>query len=160
MQKRIVILERRRRVHPWPAGSRSDWPLLCLGNTAALKSARPRWSTPCAKSSSSAEHPVVEYGPVPFQKKNTSLWLPKSAEIYFDFRKHRYYRRYSFDHYRLFSVDSEESARNPSVSPPTSQLPPKQIKQRRQVLNGPHLLFQFTFFQFTSSGLAPRKTRP
>ncbi len=60
-----------------------------------------------------SEHQVVEYGPVPFAKKNTSLWLPKSAEIYFDFRKHRYYRRHSFDHYMLFAIDSEEKRKEP-----------------------------------------------
>jgi tetratricopeptide (TPR) repeat protein len=64
------------------------------------------------------EHQTVEYGPVPFPKKNTSLWLPKSAEIYFDFRKHRYYRRHSFDHYMLYAVDTEEKRKEP-VSPPS-----------------------------------------
>jgi len=64
-----------------------------------------------------SEHQVVEYGPVPFVKKKTSLWLPKSAEIYFDFRKHRYYRRHSFDHYMLFAVDSEEKRKEPVVKP-------------------------------------------
>ena len=64
-----------------------------------------------------SEHQVVEYGPVPFLKKNTSLWLPKSAEIYFDFRKHRYYRRHSFDHYMLYSVDSEEKRKEPASKP-------------------------------------------
>ena len=54
-----------------------------------------------------SEHQVVEYGPIQFDKKNTSLWLPKSAEIYFDFRRHRYYRRHSFDHYMLFSTDTD-----------------------------------------------------
>ena len=39
-----------------------------------------------------SEHQVVEDEPIPFGKKNTSLWLPKSAEIDFDFRRHRYYR--------------------------------------------------------------------
>lgn len=62
-----------------------------------------------------SEHQVVEYGPVPFPKKNTTLWLPKSAEIYFDFRKHHYYRRHSFDHYMLYSVDSEEKRKEPEV---------------------------------------------
>jgi hypothetical protein len=33
------------------------------------------------------EHQIVEYGPVQFQKKKVELWLPKSAELYFDFRK-------------------------------------------------------------------------
>ena len=67
-----------------------------------------------------SEHQVVEYGPVPFLKKNTSLWLPKKAEIYFDFRKHRYYRRHSFDHYMLYSVDIEEKRKEP-VSKPEGQ---------------------------------------
>ena len=60
-----------------------------------------------------SEHQVVDYGPVPFPKKNTTLWLPKNAEIYFDFRKHRYYRRHSFDHYMLFSVDADEKRKEP-----------------------------------------------
>jgi tetratricopeptide (TPR) repeat protein len=64
-----------------------------------------------------SEHQVVEYGAVPFAKKKTSLWLPKSAEIYFDFRKHRYYRRHSFDHYMLFAVDSEEKRKEPVAKP-------------------------------------------
>jgi len=60
-----------------------------------------------------SEHQAVEYGPVPFPSKNTTLWLPKSAEIYFDFRRHRYYRRHSFDHYMLYSVDAEEKRKEP-----------------------------------------------
>jgi len=64
-----------------------------------------------------SEHQVVEYGPIPFQRKNTTLWLPKSAEIYFDFRKHRYYRRHSFDHYMLYSVDSDEKRKEPASKP-------------------------------------------
>jgi hypothetical protein len=61
-----------------------------------------------------SEHQSVEYGPVPFVSRNTTLWLPKSAEIYFDFRKHRYYRRHSFDHYMLYSVDSVEKRKEPA----------------------------------------------
>jgi tetratricopeptide (TPR) repeat protein len=64
-----------------------------------------------------SEHQIVEYGPVPFPKKNTTLWLPKSAEIYFDFRKHRYYRRHSFDHFMLYSVDTEEKGKAPGGTP-------------------------------------------
>jgi hypothetical protein len=62
-----------------------------------------------------SEHQIVEYGPVPFQRQNTTLWLPKSAQIYFDFRKHRYYRRHSFDQYMLFSVGSEEKRKEPAA---------------------------------------------
>ncbi len=68
-----------------------------------------------------SEHEVVEYGPVAFPMKNTSLWLPKSAEIYFDFRKHLYYRRHSFDHYMLYSVDANEKRKEPIAPPPTKQ---------------------------------------
>jgi hypothetical protein len=72
-----------------------------------------------------SEHQIVEYGPVPFAKKNTTLWLPKSAEIYFDFRKHRYYRRHSFDHYMLFAVDAEEKRKEPTVKPDEEPDAPK-----------------------------------
>jgi len=59
------------------------------------------------------EHQVVEYGPVPFEKRKVQLWLPQSAEIYLDFRRHRYYRKQSFDHYMLFSVDADEKRKEP-----------------------------------------------
>ena len=61
-----------------------------------------------------SEHQQVEYGPVPFGKTGTVLWLPKSVEIYFDFRKQRYYRRHSFDHYMLFAVNSDERRKEPT----------------------------------------------
>jgi tetratricopeptide (TPR) repeat protein len=60
-----------------------------------------------------SEHQVVEYGPVPFASKNAILWLPKNVEIYFDFRKHRYYRHYTFDHYMLFDVDVSDKVKLP-----------------------------------------------
>ena len=73
-----------------------------------------------------SEHQIVEYGPVPFQKKNMELWLPKTAEIYFDFRHHRYYRRHSFDHYMLFAVDADEKRKEPQVAPPANKTSPVQ----------------------------------
>ena len=63
------------------------------------------------------EHQVVEYGPVPFAKKKVQLWLPQSAEIYLDFRRHRYYRKHSFDHYMLFAVDADEKRKEPAAQP-------------------------------------------
>ncbi len=71
-----------------------------------------------------SEHQTVEYGPVPFPKKSTTLWLPKTAEIYFDFRKHRYYRRHSFNHYMLYSVDTGEKRKEP-IAPPVEDNQPK-----------------------------------
>jgi len=63
-----------------------------------------------------SEHQLVEYGPIQFGKSGTSLWLPKSAEIYFDFRHQRYYRRHSFDHYMLFAVNADEHRKEPTAT--------------------------------------------
>lgn len=64
-----------------------------------------------------ADHEIVEYGPVRFARKNTTLWLPKTAELYFDLQRRRYYRRHSFDHFMLFAVDSNDKA----LSPPSAK---------------------------------------
>ncbi len=71
-----------------------------------------------------SEHQQVEYGPIPFGKNGTVLWLPRSAEIYFDFRKQRYYRRHSFDHYMLFAVNSDERRKEPTASAAPQLAPP------------------------------------
>jgi tetratricopeptide (TPR) repeat protein len=69
--------------------------------------------TPMPEIQLMSEHQTVDYAPVQFPKSKTELWLPKNAEIYFDFRKHRYFRRHSFDHFMLFSVDMEEKRKEP-----------------------------------------------
>ena len=56
------------------------------------------------------QHQIAEYGPVQFQKKNVQLWLPQSVDLFFEINRHRYYRRHSFDHYMLFSVNSEQKS--------------------------------------------------
>jgi len=61
------------------------------------------------------EHQVVEYAPVKFPKSKEELWLPKTAELTFDFRKHRYYRRHSFDRFLLFAVDAQEKRKEPTA---------------------------------------------
>lgn len=70
-----------------------------------------------------SEHQRVEFGPVPFAKQNTSLWLPKNAEIYLDFGKHHYYRRHSFDHYMLFDVGVVEKDKVPPATPTSGPTP-------------------------------------
>jgi len=60
-----------------------------------------------------SQHWSVDYGPVHFPKQNEELWLPTKAELYFNFMKHRYFRRHSFDHFMLFSVDTEEKRKEP-----------------------------------------------
>jgi len=82
---------------------------------------------PIAQARFFTEHQIAEYGPVAFEKKNLELWLPKTAEVYLDFAGHRYYRRHSFDHYMLFSVDSEQKVHEASQNPhgPGSTTPKK-----------------------------------
>jgi tetratricopeptide (TPR) repeat protein len=64
-----------------------------------------------------SEYQSVDYGPVSFPSKSTELWLPKNAELYFDFRRHRFHRRHSFDHFMLFSVDAQERPKDPRFTP-------------------------------------------
>jgi tetratricopeptide (TPR) repeat protein len=76
-----------------------------------------------------AEHQIAEYGPVLFEKKNVQLWLPKTAEVYLDIHRHRYYRRHSFDKYMLFSVDSTDKVNTAKVPPgPGSTSPRKRTR--------------------------------
>ncbi|MGH9733709.1 MAG: tetratricopeptide repeat protein [Candidatus Acidiferrales bacterium] len=73
------------------------------------------------------QHQSVDYGPVYFQTKGAELWLPKTAEIYFDFRRHRYHRSDSFADFKLFAVASSEKIAPPNVPPtPDEKHPPKQ----------------------------------
>lgn len=70
------------------------------------------------------QHQITEYGPVQFQKKKVQLWLPQSVDLFLEINRHRYYRRHSFDHYMLFSVNSEEksaTARGAQHKEPLSQ---------------------------------------
>lgn len=72
-----------------------------------------------------SQHQTVEYAPVRFPRSKQELWLPKSAEIYFDFRKHRYFRRHSFGHFMLFSVDVDEKRNEPKEAKVPESRSPK-----------------------------------
>jgi tetratricopeptide (TPR) repeat protein len=76
------------------------------------------------------EHQIAEYGPVLFAKKKVELWLPKSAEIYLDWHKHRYYRRHSFDHFMLFSTDSTDKVREAKGTHGPDSIYPRKGKKR------------------------------
>ncbi len=60
------------------------------------------------------EHLSVDYRPVHFKKQNESLWLQQRAEVYMDFRGHRYLRRHTFSNFLLFTVDVDQTDRQPS----------------------------------------------
>lgn len=66
-----------------------------------------------------SQHQSVDYGTTHFTAKNTTLWLPKSAELYFDFRHHRYYRRHTFENYKLFSVGASQKIGQPKETTPS-----------------------------------------
>ena len=58
---------------------------------------------------------VVEYGPVNFRKRTVQLWLPQTAEFYYDWRGHRGHRVHRFSNYLLFSMDDEQRISVPNA---------------------------------------------
>jgi tetratricopeptide (TPR) repeat protein len=55
-----------------------------------------------------ADHTAIEYGPVKFSKGNVNMWLPQSAEVYYDWKGRRIHRRHSFSNYMLFGVEDKQ----------------------------------------------------
>jgi tetratricopeptide (TPR) repeat protein len=60
---------------------------------------------------------TIEYGPVHFQTQGLDMWLPQSAEIYYDWIGRRSHRLHRFDNYLLFAVDDKQHISAPTVSP-------------------------------------------
>ncbi len=68
---------------------------------------------PLAEIRLAADHVIIDYGPVHFQTQNLEMWLPQSAEVYYDWRGRRSHRRHSFNNYLLFSVDDKQQISTP-----------------------------------------------
>ena len=64
-----------------------------------------------------AEHMDIEYGPVNFKKQNETIWLPVTADIYFNLRGRRIRRKNAFQSYLLFSVDEKQTISAPKEAP-------------------------------------------
>jgi tetratricopeptide (TPR) repeat protein len=62
-----------------------------------------------------AEHVAVEYMPVQFTSHHQRLWLPQSADIYFDYGNRRMHRRHHFRDYMLFAVDEKQEISLPKI---------------------------------------------
>jgi tetratricopeptide (TPR) repeat protein len=62
-----------------------------------------------------AEHIAVEYTPVKFTTRQQELWLPQSAEIYFNYGSRRIHRRHNFRDYMLFAVDEKQQISLPTI---------------------------------------------
>ena len=63
-----------------------------------------------------AEHTAIEYSSVIFREGNVRLWLPQTAEVFFEWNGRRVHRRHTFNNYMLFAVDEKERIANPKGS--------------------------------------------
>ena len=62
-----------------------------------------------------ADHTAIEYGPVQFRNRKVEMWLPQSAELYYDWKGRRIHRRHSFSNYLLFAVDDRQRIAAPKT---------------------------------------------
>ena len=60
-----------------------------------------------------AEHMDIEFGPVTFHSQKENMWLPASADIYFNLRGRRIRRKNTFTNYLLFTVNEKQSISAP-----------------------------------------------
>ena len=60
-----------------------------------------------------ADRTEIDYGPVKFKDKDVEMWLPQSAEIFYDWKGHRIHRRHSFSNYLLFDVNDQQKISKP-----------------------------------------------
>jgi tetratricopeptide (TPR) repeat protein len=70
-----------------------------------------------------AEHTTIEYMPVNFSTHNQQLWLPQSAELFFDYGGRRMHRRHHFRDYMLFSIDEKQKIFPPKIETDASPDP-------------------------------------
>ncbi|MGA7224370.1 MAG: carboxypeptidase-like regulatory domain-containing protein [Candidatus Acidiferrales bacterium] len=64
----------------------------------------------------SHERLSIEYGEVQFHSHELQLWLPKSAELYWERHKRSYYRRHDFSNFKVFAVDTHQKQQRPKES--------------------------------------------
>ena len=71
-----------------------------------------------------ADHANIEYGPVKFAKGNVNMWLPQSADVYYDWKGRRIHRRHSFSNYMLFGVEDRQKISVPKVAEAPTDVAP------------------------------------
>ena len=62
------------------------------------------------------EHLSIEYGEVQFHSHTAQIWLPKTAELYWERHGHRHYRRHDFSDFEVFAVDTHQNQKLPKGS--------------------------------------------
>ena len=78
-----------------------------------------------------ADHKAIEYGPVKFAKANVNMWLPQSAEVYYDWRGRRIHRRHSFSDYMLFGIEDKQKISVPKVGDATADTAPSEAPKQK-----------------------------
>jgi hypothetical protein len=62
-------------------------------------------------------HQTVDYGPVTFAQRKTTLWLPTQADITADFQGKLLVERHKYSSFQLFSVDTGQKIAKPADPP-------------------------------------------
>jgi tetratricopeptide (TPR) repeat protein len=78
-----------------------------------------------------ADHTAIEYGPVKFSKANVNMWLPQSAEVYYDWKGRRIHRRHSFSDYMLFGIEDKQKISLPKVDDSTADVAPAEAPKQK-----------------------------
>jgi hypothetical protein len=58
----------------------------------------------------------IDYASVQFRTDQQQLWLPKTAELYVEQNKSRYYRRHTFSDFQVFTVGTSQKVHPPKES--------------------------------------------
>ncbi len=82
-----------------------------------------------------ADHSDIEYGPVKFAKSDVKMWLPQSADVYFDWKGRRIHRRHSFSNYLLFAVDDKQKISVPKVDQAPADSAPGETPKTKAPVN-------------------------
>jgi hypothetical protein len=67
-----------------------------------------------------ADHAAIEYAPIEFRSRGLALWLPQTAEVFYDWRGRRSHRRHNFVNYLLFSIEDKQRITVPEPVPPNT----------------------------------------
>jgi len=54
------------------------------------------------------DYMAIDYGPVQFQTHKQELWLPLDADVYFEGRGQRFYRRHTLSNFKIFGVETTQ----------------------------------------------------
>lgn len=68
------------------------------------------------------QHMAVDYSPVHF-RAGRDVWLPSTANMYFEFRRRRLHERDSYSRYKFFSTSASQQIANPPIIPPDINAP-------------------------------------